>query len=148
LLEKLVSDWRSVVTDAEVPQEILHQVVASERRAAVQPAFDALLNLIDQLLPVGQFVVERAKQLVLAYRQLSARDARASGRPAASWNRRILTLDSGFGGSPGGHTPVLKSLAAFALLRQDQAARGGQKQHREEPFRFESQGTFAHALHM
>ena len=44
LLEKLVSERRPLVTDAEVLQEILHRYVAIDRRDAVQPAFDALLS--------------------------------------------------------------------------------------------------------
>src|SRR5438128_12276669 len=75
LLEKLVSDRQRLVTDAEVLQEILHRYVAIGRRDAIQPAFDALLGVVDQVLPVDRAVAERAKQIVLGRRQMSARDA-------------------------------------------------------------------------
>src|SRR5579863_8462374 len=74
LLEKLISDRERLVTDAEVLQEILHRYVAINRRDAIQPAFDALLGLVDEVLPVTYEATERAKQVVLQYRQLSARD--------------------------------------------------------------------------
>ena len=48
LLEKLITDRQRLVTDAEVLQEILHRYVAIDRRDAIQPAFDALLGVVDQ----------------------------------------------------------------------------------------------------
>ena len=74
LLEKLISDRQRLVTDVEVLQEILHRYVAIDRRGAIQPAFDALLGVVDDVL-ADRTVVERAKQIVLGYRQLSARNA-------------------------------------------------------------------------
>ena len=75
LLEKVVSERQSLVTDAEVLQEILYRYVAIDRRDAIQPAFDALIGIVDQVLAVDRSIAERAKQIVLGYRQLSARDA-------------------------------------------------------------------------
>jgi hypothetical protein len=75
LLEKLITDRQRLVTDAEVLQEILHRYVVIDRRDAIQPAFDALLGVVDQVLAVDGMVVQRAKKIVLEYRQLSARDA-------------------------------------------------------------------------
>src|SRR5215467_6929781 len=75
LLEKLLSERQRLVTDAEVLQEILHRYVAIERRDAIQPAFDALLGVVDEVLPVDHSIVERAKGIVLGHRHLSARDA-------------------------------------------------------------------------
>lgn len=63
LLEKLVLDRERLVTDAEVFQEILHRYVTIDRRDAIQPAFDALLSLVDQVFSVELVVVERAKQI-------------------------------------------------------------------------------------
>jgi hypothetical protein len=62
LLEKLLSERARLVTDTEVLQEILHRYVAIDRREAIQPAFDALLRIVDQVLPVDLAAVERAKQ--------------------------------------------------------------------------------------
>jgi len=62
LLEQLVSDRQRLVTDAEVLQEILHRYVAINRRDAIQPAFDALLGVVDQVLGVTGIAVERRQR--------------------------------------------------------------------------------------
>lgn len=100
-LEKLVTDRRRLVTDAEVLQEILHRYVAIDRRDAIQPAFDVLLGVVDQVLPVDHAIVERAKQIVLGRRQLSARDAVHVAVMQHHAIGQILTFDSGFDGLPG-----------------------------------------------
>jgi uncharacterized protein len=101
LLEKLVSDRQRLVTDAEVLQEILHRYVAINRRDAIQPAFDALLGIVDQVLPVDRSVAERAKQIVLGHRRMSARDAVHLAVMEHHEIEQILSFDSGFDGFPG-----------------------------------------------
>ena len=101
LLEKLITDRQRLVTDAEVLQEILHRYVAIDRRDAIQPAFDALLGVVDQVLAVDLAVVERAKNIVLGYRQLSARDAVHLSVMEQNGIDQILSFDSGFDGFPG-----------------------------------------------
>lgn len=101
LLEKVVSERQRLVTDAEVLQEILHRYVAINRRDAIQPAFDALLGIVDQVLAIDLAIAERAKQIVLAYRQLSARDAVHLAVMEHHGIERILTFDAGFDGFPG-----------------------------------------------
>jgi predicted nucleic acid-binding protein len=101
LLEKLITDRQRLVTDAEVLQEILHRYVAIDRRDAIQPAFDALLGVVDQVLAVDGTVVQRAKQIVLEYRQLSARDAVHLSVMEQNGIHRILSFDLGFDGFPG-----------------------------------------------
>lgn len=49
LLERLAMDNRRLVSDAEVLQEIPHRYVSIERRDAIQPAFDALLGIVDDV---------------------------------------------------------------------------------------------------
>ncbi len=100
-LEKLVSERRRLVTDAEVLQEMLHRYVAINRRDAIQPAFDALLRIVDQVLEVDQAAVERAKEIVLGHRHLSARDAVHLAVMEHHGIEQILTFDSGFDGFPG-----------------------------------------------
>jgi predicted nucleic acid-binding protein len=100
-LEKLVSERQRLVTDAEVLQEILHRYVAIDRRDAIQPAFDALLAVVDEILGVDLPAVERAKQIVLGHRHLSARDALHFAVMEQHGIARILTFDSGFRGFPG-----------------------------------------------
>lgn len=101
LLEKLVSDRQRLVTDAEVLLEILHRYVAINRRDAIQPAFDALLGIVDQVLPIDRTVAERAKEIVLGTRQMSARDAVHLAVMEQHGIDQILTFDSGFDGFPG-----------------------------------------------
>lgn len=101
LLERLISERERLVTDAEVLQEILHRYVALNRRDAIQPAFDALLGIVDDVLPVDAAVVERAKAVVLARSQFSARDAIHAAVMAEHGITRILSFDRGFDGLPG-----------------------------------------------
>jgi uncharacterized protein len=101
LLERLVSDRERLVTDAEVLQEILHRYVAINRRDAIQPAFDALLGIVDQVLEITRSTAERAKQIVLGQKRLSARDAIHLASMELHGIDRILSFDSGFDGFPG-----------------------------------------------
>jgi predicted nucleic acid-binding protein len=101
LLEKLISQRERLVSDAEVLQEILHRYVAINRRHDIQPAFDALLNAVDEVLPIDRAVVDRAKQIVLAYQRLSARDAVHLAVMEGHGIERILSFDTGFDGFPG-----------------------------------------------
>jgi len=101
LLESLVSERQRLVTDAEVLQEILHRYTAIDRRDAIQPAFDALLGIVDEVLPVDRAATERAKEIVLGHRQLSARDAVHLAVMSQHGIARILSFDSGFDGFPG-----------------------------------------------
>jgi predicted nucleic acid-binding protein len=95
LLEKLTLERQRLVTDAEVLQEILHRYAAIDRRDAIQPAFDAILRVVDEVFAVDQTVVEHAKQIVLAYRQLSARDAVHLAVMEKNGIERILSFDAG-----------------------------------------------------
>jgi len=101
LLEQLVSDRERLVTDAEVLHEILHRYAAIDRRDAIQPAFDALLGIVDQVLDVTRSVAERAKGIVLGHKRLSARDAVHLAVMEQHGINRILSFDSGFDGFPG-----------------------------------------------
>jgi len=100
-LEKLLSERQRLVTDAEVLQEILHRYAAINRIEIIQLAFDALLNVVDEVLPVDLAVAERAKQIVLGYRRLSARDAVHLAVMERHGIQRILSFDAGFDGFPG-----------------------------------------------
>jgi len=101
LLERVVTERQRLVTDAEVLQEILHRYVAIDCRDAIQPAFDALLGIVDQVLAVDRAIAELAKQIVLGYRQLSARDAVHLAVMQHHGVEQIMTFDSGFDAFPG-----------------------------------------------
>jgi len=95
LLERLIGDNRRLVTDAEVLQEILHRYVAINRRDAIQPAFDALLGVVDEVFPIDLGATEDAKRIVLGYQGLSARDALHLAVMQQHGIEEILSFDSG-----------------------------------------------------
>lgn len=100
-LERLVSARERLVTDVEVLQEILHRYVAIDRRAAIQPAFDVLLAVVDEVFAVDAGTVERAKAIVLARKPLSARDSLHVAVMERQGIAGILSFDGGFDAVPG-----------------------------------------------
>lgn len=101
LLEKLTLERQRLVTDAEVLQEILHRYAAIDRLDAIQPAFDAILRVVDEVLAIDNAVVKRAKEVVLGYRHLSARDAVHLAVMERNGIDQILSFDAGFDIFPG-----------------------------------------------
>jgi len=79
LLERCIADRERLVTDAEVLQEILHRYVAIGRRDAIQPAFDALLGVVDDVFPASLHLAIMDRHRIA----------------------RILSFDAGFDGFPG-----------------------------------------------
>lgn len=100
-VEKLLSERQRLVTDAEVLQEILHRYVALNRLDAIQPAFDSLLGVVDEVLPIDHAILERAKRIILGHVRISARDAIHAAFMEQYRIDRIFTFDSGFDGLPG-----------------------------------------------
>lgn len=101
LLERFIADGERLVTDVEVFQEILHRFVAVKRRDAIQPTFDVLRDVVDEVFSIHDPDVERAKAVVLGRRSLSARDAIHVAVMEREGVQRILTFDTGFDGVPG-----------------------------------------------
>jgi hypothetical protein len=101
LLETAIADGERLVTSAEVLQEILHRYVAINRRDAIQPAFDAILGVVDEVLSIEQADVERAKTILLGREDLSARDALHVAVMRRENIGRILSFDAGFDAVPG-----------------------------------------------
>jgi predicted nucleic acid-binding protein len=101
LLERFVVNRERLVTDAEVLQELLHRYVAIGRRDAIQPAFDALLGVVDAVLPVRDADVLRAREIVLGNDRVSARDALHLAIMEQHSIVRIMSFDRGFEGIPG-----------------------------------------------
>lgn len=101
LLEALVVAGERLVTDAEVLQEIIHRYIAVHRRDAIQPAFDAILGVVDEVFPIERRNAERAKEIVLGSERLSARDALHLAIMEHREVKRILSFDHGFDGFPG-----------------------------------------------
>jgi len=101
LLERFISERRALCTDAEVLQEILHRYTAIQRRDAIQPAFDALLGVADEVFPIDQTAAELAKNILLGDRVLSARDALHLAVMNQHGVSEILSFDAGFDRYPG-----------------------------------------------
>ena len=101
LLEAAVASGEPLVTSAEVLQEILHRYVAIRRPEAIQPAFDALTSVVEEVLSVGRADVERARELVLGAVPLSARDALHVAVMEREDVRRIMSFDAAFEAVPG-----------------------------------------------
>ena len=96
LLERFAAERTPLVTDAEVFQEILHRYVAIDRRDAIKPSFTALIGLVDEVYSIQLSDAERARDLVLGKRKLSARDAIHVAVMERNGIKRILSFDSGF----------------------------------------------------
>jgi hypothetical protein len=101
LVAAAIADGERLVTDAEVLQEILHRYAALRRHEFIEPAFLALLGLVDEVFAIGRGEVERAKDVLLGSRHLSARDALHVAVMQTNRVARIMTFDSGFEGVPG-----------------------------------------------
>ena len=101
LLEEIVVSQQRLVTDAEVLQEILHRYAAIGRREAIQPAYDALLGVVDDVLPITRRDANRAREIVLGSATVSARNAIHLAVMEHHTIRSILSFDQGFDTHPG-----------------------------------------------
>lgn len=97
LLEQCITRGERLVTDAEVLQEMLHRYHAIRRPDAIQPAFDALLGVVDEVYPIERADVEQAKTLMAGLTALSARDALHVAVMQRRRVPRVLSFDAGFG---------------------------------------------------
>ncbi len=100
LLERALSAGDRLVTDAEVLQEICHRYAAIRRKEAIQRAFDTLLGAVEDVLPIEREDAEQAKDIVLRYAGLSARDAIHLAVMRRHGIHRIMTFDAGFDAHP------------------------------------------------
>lgn len=96
LLETAVARQQSLVTDVEVLQEILHRYRAINRPEAIQPAFDLLLGVVQEVLPIELDTVQRAKEVLAAHPTLSARDAVHLAVMDTHRIRSVMSFDTGF----------------------------------------------------
>lgn len=96
LLEMYIERGERLVTDAEVLQEILHRYIAINRRDAIQPAFDALLGVVDEVYPIDLKDLQRSKALLLGLVRFSARNALHVAIMQRYEIDGILSFDAGF----------------------------------------------------
>ena len=101
LLERCIVERRRLVTDAEVMQEILHRYSAIERKDAIQPALDALLGIVDEVIPVQKDDVLGARDILMGMSELSSRDALHTAIMRRHGIQSIFSFDRGFDRVPG-----------------------------------------------
>ena len=101
LLERLIAAGRRLVTDAEVLQEILHRYSAIGKREAIRPAFQLLLEIVDDVLPIEKADVLRAGEIAQNRALLSARDSVHIAVMERHGIQSILSFDTDFDRWPG-----------------------------------------------
>lgn len=101
LLDDCFDRNERLVTDVEALQEILHRYDAIRRRDAIQPAFDLIREIIDEVYPVEPADVEDAKEILLGNERLSARDSLHLSVMRRYGVESIMTFDQGFERVPG-----------------------------------------------
>jgi predicted nucleic acid-binding protein len=101
VLDDLIVRGEGLVTDAEVLQEILHRYTTISRPDAIQPAFNAVLDVVDDVLGIGLDEVEGAKDVLFGGYGLSARDAIHIAVMRAHDISRIFSFDAAFDSFPG-----------------------------------------------
>lgn len=106
LIEEFLRRRLRLVTSAEVLQEICHRYVAIDRREFLQPAFDAVYGIVDQVYQITEHDVAEAKSLLLGYQKLSARDALHAALMRNLGLGQILSFDADFD-----HLPWLTRLS-------------------------------------
>lgn len=101
LLEQLIAGGQRLITDAEVMQEILHRYTAIARREAIRPAFQLLLDVVDEVLAIEKVDVMRAAEIAQNRAMISARDAVHIAVMERHGIRWILSFDADFDRWPG-----------------------------------------------
>ncbi len=96
LLEDCIGRGERLVTDVEALQEILHRYRVVRRPGAIQPAFDALLGVVDEVFPVDAGDIARAKDLMLGLVPLPARVALHSAVMRRREVTRVMSFDPEF----------------------------------------------------
>ena len=101
LLERLIAAGQRLVTDAEVLQEILHRYTAIDKREAIGPAFQLVLDIVDDVFAIEKADVLRAGEIAQNRASLSARDAVHIAVMERQGIRSVLSFDADFDRWPG-----------------------------------------------
>ena len=101
LIQRLIAAGRQLVTDAEVFQEILHRYIAIDRRDAIGPAIQGLLDIVDDVFAVEKADVLRAAEIAQNRASFSARDAVHIAVMEHHGIHSILSFDADFDRWPG-----------------------------------------------
>jgi uncharacterized protein len=95
-VERLAGEGGRLVTSSEVFQEILHRYLSIARRDAIEPTFETLRGIVDEVLAVEEADVFAAKDLIHAHPRMSARDAVHAAVMRRRQITEILSFDRGF----------------------------------------------------
>lgn len=101
IVQRCIAQNDRLVTDVEVLQEILHRYVAIGRRDMIQPAYDAVLGIVDEVLPLDVADLELAKNVALGTQRLSARDALHVAVMRRHGIDTLISFDADYDGLPG-----------------------------------------------
>ncbi len=101
ILERLIAAGERLVTDAEVLQEILHRYTAIGRREAIGPAFQVVLDVVDDVFGIEKADVLRAGEIAENRPLMSARDAVHIAVMERHEIRSIVSFDGDFDRWPG-----------------------------------------------
>ena len=101
LAEEAIAAGEALCTDAEVLQEILHRYRAVTRPDMIDPAFAAVLGIVDVVYPIEHRDVERARRIMRSSPERSARDAIHIAVMHARDIDQVMSFDRGFDGIPG-----------------------------------------------
>ena len=74
-LRRVAGGDQDAVIDAEILQEILHRYQAIARWEQGREVYDLAKTIAEQVLPVTEEVMDQAKKLLDAYKDITARDA-------------------------------------------------------------------------
>ena len=96
LLEQVVVQGTTLVTSAEVMQEIVHRYQAIRRPDAMRAALELLTGLVSEVHPVDRRDVLRAVGVLEGVPALSARGALHVAVMERHGVRDILSFDAGF----------------------------------------------------
>jgi uncharacterized protein len=96
LVERMIKAQEHLVTDAEVFQEILHRYDAIARREAIKPAFDALLGIVDEVFAIDLLDLQRARDILIGTKDLSARDSLHAAVMERHGVEQIMSFDGGY----------------------------------------------------
>jgi predicted nucleic acid-binding protein len=113
VLARCVREQRRLVTSSEVFQELLHRFVAVRRRDRIEPAFELLRGLVEDVLSVDGVDMFTAKDVLYGHPQLSARDAVHVAVMRRREIEEILSFDRAFD-TVGGIRRLPESLPAGA----------------------------------
>ena len=101
LLERLIVDGQRLVTDAEVLQEILHRYTAINKREAIGPTLQVIIDIADDVFAIEKADVLRASEVAQNRAALSARDAIHIAVMERHGIHSLLTFDADFDRWPG-----------------------------------------------